>query len=176
MPEPLPLTEGVTPPMWPASLPNPQASSMTVSGPGRAQVFETLTGPTRLRVVARTAPPSYTFSCFLTQEQMQAFEAWYVDVLNNHDGEFYARWIGGSRVVAFSQGYQYEALGSGYVLSGHLVRTRIDTSACDAFINSVFGAIYRDDGKAPDTYRADLAASDVYKDDYPLSLIAANEC
>jgi hypothetical protein len=176
MPELLPRSIGAPPPLWPASLPNPQAPSMVISGPPRTEVSNVLKGPTRVRVAARVAPAEYSFSVYFTPQQMKDFELWYRDVVRNADGEFYARWIGGSRVVAFIAPYQYSALGIGYVMSGQLVRTRIDPSACDAFIAAIFGAIYIDDGKAADIYQADLAATDIYVDQFPLSLIVANEC
>lgn len=179
MPEPGHIsvrTPGIPPPLWPPSLPLPQETSVRVTGPARAQFNDVLTGPTRARLVARTAPPEFFFSVFLTPAQMQVFETWYLSAARDHDGEFYARWIGGSRVVAFVSPYSYEALGRGYVLSGHVVRTRIDHTACDAFINLIFGAIYRDDGVSPDIYQADLAAVDIYVDNFDLSLIARNEC
>jgi hypothetical protein len=175
MPEPLPRAS-VPPPMWPATLPNPQADSLSVTGPPRVERFDPLAGPTRLRVRARTATMGFGFTCFFTQQQMQDFETWYTSVARDHDGEFYARWVGGSRVVAFIEPYAYRALGRGYVLDGQLVRTRIDPTACDEFISSVFGAIYRDDGLAPDIYKADLSAVDIYADDFDLGLIVRNEC
>lgn len=175
MPEPLPRASA-PPSIWPMSLPDAQADSLAVLGPPRAERFDMLVGPTRLRVRARTAPMEFGFTCFLTQAQMEEFETWYRTIARDEDGEFYARWIGGSRVVAFVEPYTYEALGKGYALAGRLIRTRIDYSACDAYISAVFGAIYRDDGIAADVYRADLAASDIYKDDYDLSLIVRNEC
>lgn len=175
MPEPA-ADVSATPPRWPDTLPNPQGSSLTVTGPQRVEVFNPLIGPTRLRVRARAAPMEYSFECHFTQQQMQDFETWYCMVARDHDGEFFAPWIGGSRIVAFIAPYEYRALGTGYRLAGHLVRTRIDPSVCDDFLNAVFGAIYRDDGAASDIYRADLSATDVYADTFDLRLIAANEC
>ena len=179
MPEPRHMsvrTPGVPVPLWPSTLPLPQETTVAVAGPTRAQFSDVLTGPTRARLVARTAPPEFFFSVFLTPQQMQIFEGWYLAAVRDSDGEFYARWIGGARVVAFVAPYSYEALGRGYVLTGHVVRTRIDPTVCDEFIGDVFGAIYRDDGVAPDIYRADLAAADIYADSFDLSLIAGNEC
>lgn len=169
-------TAGQPPPLWPATLPNPQADSMRVTGPPRAEVCEVLYGPVRLRVHARTAPQEFTFSVWLTPAQFREFEEWYRYVVRVADGEFYARWIGGSRVVAFIAPYQITAIGQGVAVSGRLVRTRIDITACDAFISSVFTAIYRDDGVSPDIYLADLAATDYYVDQFDLELIAQNEC
>lgn len=175
MPEPLPRAVP-PPPMWPATLPNPQASSISITGPSRVQRSNVLSGPTRLRVNARTAPAQYEFSCHFTPEQMEEFEAWYRVVARDADGEFYARWIGGSRVVAFIQPYEYTALGAGYVLHARVVRTRIDPSACDEFLIAVFGALYCADLTAPDIYQADLVATDIYGPDFSLQLIADNEC
>lgn len=175
MPEPRPHVE-LPPVMWPATLPNPQAPGFTVSAGIRTERAEVLFGVTRLVIKARTAPATYSFTCWFTREQMQEFEEFYRDAIENHNGEFYARWIGGSRVVAFAQGYQYSALGEGYVLNGALVRTRIDHSACDDFINAQFGNIYRADLAAADFYVAALEATDIYKDDFDLQQIADNEC
>ena len=176
MPEPAATTSSSPPPMWPAGLPDPQTESMQVVGPPRVERCQVLYGPTRARVTARTAPMTLSFTCFLTPAQMEAFEDWYTDIARDNDGEFYARWIGGSRVVAFSAPYTLRALGAGWALSGTVVRTRIDITACDAFIESVFGALYRDDGVAPNLYVANLTAVDRYKSDFDLSLIVDNEC
>lgn len=177
MPEPrsTPLAQG-PPPLWPEGLPDPQAASMGANSPARAEHFHVLSGPVRARVVARTAPMTFDFSCWLTQPQMRAFEDWYRIVALDHDGEFYARWVGGSRIVAFLAPYRFEALGAGYVLSGELVRTRIDHTVCDAYIGNVFGRIYRDDGDAVDVYRATLSAVDIYRDQFDVWLVAENEC
>lgn len=177
MPEPRATVRAAgPPPLWPDTLPNPQDDSLRVMGPPRVTYSEPLSGPVRARVTARTAPMEFLFAVWLTQLQMQTFEDWYRVVIRDYDGEFYARWIGGSRVVAFVEPYSYRALGKGYELQGHVIRTRIDVSACDDFINAVFGNIYRGDFAATDIYRADLAAADIYKDDFSLKLIADNEC
>lgn len=135
-----------------------------------------LFGTTRLVVKARTAPMSWTFTLWLTREQMQTFEEFYRDCIENYDGEFYARWIGGSRVVAFREPYQYAALGSGWSLTCAVVRTRTDGDACDDYLSETFGAIYRAHLAAPDRYEAELTAVDVYVSDWDLATIAANEC
>jgi len=175
MPEPR-AVPGAPVPIWPASLPLPDAAGFTVSAGIRAEATETLYGPTRLALRARTAPMSFSFAAGFSREQMEIFEEFYRDSIENHDGEFYARWIGGSRVVAFVAPYQYVPLGVGWILSGSLIRTRIDETACDEFIESVFGSIYRADLAAPDIYEADLSGSDIYADDFSLQLIADNEC
>jgi hypothetical protein len=175
MPEPR-AAPGTPPILWPATLPNPNAAGFAVRAGQRAEPAEVLFGPTRLALKARTAPMTFTFAVEMTREQMEIFEGFYRDALENHDGEFYARWIGGGRIVAFSGPYQYVPLGVGWVLSGTLIRTRIDESACDEFIESVFGDIYRADLTAPDIYEADLAATEIYADDFSLQLIADNEC
>lgn len=176
MPEPASTASLAPPPLWPAELPDPQAASRQIIGPPRVTASAVLTGPTRLRSRARTAPAEYFFETWFTAEQMEQFEDWYRGIVRDADGEFYARWIGGARIVAFVEPYQYRALGTGYALTGHLIRTRIDTSACDAYLSSVFGAIYLDDGIAADVYEADLTASDQYVDDYDLQFIADHEC
>lgn len=177
MPEPRDTVSTTPPPIWPATLPTPQAESMRVEGPPRVEYSDVLSGPTRARVQARTAPMQWAFSCWFTAEQMEQFEAWYRDVVKDADGEFYARWLGGGRVVAFSAPYSYTALGTHWVLTGTVIRTRIDHTACDAFFDLVFGNIYRDDGIATDVYADDaFTASDSYIDDFDLQLIADNEC
>jgi hypothetical protein len=175
MPEPRAVNTG-PPAFWPDTLPNPDGPGFQIGAGVRTESAEVLFGPTRIAVRARTAPMSFSFSMELTREEMQIFEAWYRDALENHDGEFYAHWIGGSRVVAFSQPYEYSALGAGWTLVGRLVRTRIYDAACDDFIESVFGNIYRADLAAVDSYEADLEAVDIYVPDFALQTIRENEC
>ena len=177
MPEPLavPLAAG-PPPIWPDTLPDPQADGFTVTGPMRVEVADVLTGITRLAVKARTAPMQFEFTVFLSQQEMETFEGWYRDVIENYDGEFYAHWIGGSRIVAFGSNYSYAPLGRGWILTATAIRTRIDTSVCDTYLSSIFQNIYRADLTAVDHYEADLASADRYQDDWSLQLIADNEC
>lgn len=163
-------------PQWPATLPNPQTNEFSVIGPARAEPTETLFGPTRLTIRARTAPMQWGFACIFTREQMETFEGWYRDAVENHDGEFYARWIGASRVVAFNSPYNFTPIGKGWVLRGSLICTRIDDTICDEHLEAIFGAIYQADLGAADRYEADLAAVDIYEDAFDLALIAANEC
>lgn len=176
MPEPRDARAELPPVMWPDTLPDPQAPGFTISAGVRTERAEVLFGVTRLALKARTAPATYSFSCWFTPEQMQAFEDFYRDAIENHNGEFYARWIGGSRIVAFAQGYQYSTLGEGYVLAGTVVRTRIDESSCDDFISAHFSNVYRADLGAADIYQAHLPGNDIYKDDFSLQEIADNEC
>jgi len=176
MPEPAPRVTYQSPAFWPDTLPNPQADSMRIVGPGRVARTNVLGGPTRLRVHARTASMLFSFRCFFTQAQMQAFEDWYRVCARDHDGEFYAPWIGGSRIVAFIEPYQYAPLGRGWTLSGQLIRTRVDPSICDAYMVEHFTAIYRDDGVSPDIYVADLDATDTFVNNFPLSHIDRYEC
>jgi len=175
MPEPR-AVPGVPVPMWPSMLPQPDANALSVRAGERAEPADVLFGPTRLAVKARTAPMAWTFSVGFSAAEQQIFEDFYRDCVENHDGEFYARWIGGSRVVAFGESYDYVPLGSGWRLNGRLVRTRIDHTACDDFIEAFFGAIYRADLAAPDIYQADLTAPDIYADDFDLQFIADHEC
>lgn len=176
MPDPRTAPRAAGPvPIWPDTLPDPQGG-VIVSSPPRAEAAEVLFGPTRYAVKARTAPMSFAFTVWLTAEQFETWEGFYRDALENHDGEFYAHWIGGARVVAFGDAYDAVPLGAGYALSGLLIRTRIDTTICDDFISSVFGTIYRADLAATDIYQADLTALDIYADDFSLDLIADNEC
>lgn len=161
--------------LWPTELPGPQAG-FTMQWPARASVQDVMSGPSRLNLTARTSPPSWRFTVFFTSAQMERFESWYRSLLENSGGEFYARWIGGGRITAFANPYTYQALGKGWQLQGALVRTRIDHTICDAFINSVFGAILRDDGVSADIVLDDGAAIDIISGNYPLEMIAANEC
>jgi hypothetical protein len=161
--------------IWPATLPGPQAGVVLLS-PARAEPAEVLFGPIRYAVKARTAPMSWTFTVWLTADQFETFEGFYRGTVENNGGEFYAPWIGGARIVAFSEPYTFVPLGVGVALSGTLVRTRIDHTICDAIIEAIFGAIYRADLTAPDLYQADLAATDIYSNDFDLTLIADNEC
>ena len=177
MPEPRPAPRATGPvPIYPVTLPYPQAGSVVVTSPPRAQPAPVLFGPTRYAVKARTAPMTFAFTVWLTPEQFEIWEGFYRDALENHDGEFYAHWIGGARIVAFGEPYDVTPLGIGYALSGLLIRTRIDHTICDEFIASVFGAIYRADTAATDIYQADFTAVDIYNNDFSLSLIADNEC
>ena len=176
MPEPRATVSASVPPSWPVGVPWPQAGSVTVAGPGRTERNPVLIGATRLRVRARTASMQFGFTCWLTPAQMQAFEDWYRVVARDHDGEFYAPWVGGARVLALLEPYEYSALGKGYALSVRAIRTRIDERICDAFINAVFGGVLRDDGLSSEILQASLGASDIYADDFPLKLIAENEC
>lgn len=162
--------------MWPDTLPNPQADGFAVESPARVEVAEVLFGATRLAVKARTAPMSWTFTVWLTAAQMQIFEGFYRGCIEENDGEFYARWIGGSRVIAFREPYTYAPIGAGWALTCTVVRTRIDGTACDDFLSETFGAIYRADLTAADIYEAGLLTSDRYVDDFDLAQIAANEC
>lgn len=177
MPEPraTPLASG-PPPLWPSNLPAPQAEGFTVLGPPRVEVAEVLKGVTRLAVKARTAPMTWQFTVNLTKAQFEIFEGWYRDVIENHDGEFYAAWIGGDRIVAFNTNYTLAPVGSGWKLSCSAVRTRIDHSVCEGFISAIFTAWYQADITHADRYEADRTAADRYEGDWDLSLIAANEC
>ena len=162
--------------VWPDSLPNPNTDGFTINSGARAEIAEVLFGPTRLAVKARTAPMDISFNATFTREQQETFEEFYRNALETRDGEFYARWIGGSRVVAFAEPYSYAAFGAGWILSGRVVRTRIDESACDDYIEEWFGSIYRADLGASDIYQADEAATDIYADDFSLQFIADHEC
>jgi hypothetical protein len=163
-------------PMWPATLPNPQANDFSVDSPPRVEAAEILFGSTRLVVKAHAAPMRFTFQFWFTPAQMEIFEEFYRDVVENFDGEFYARWIGGSRVVAFDAPYEYVPLGVHYVLTGSAISTRVDPAPCDDFLVGVFGSLYRAKLAALDRYEADIAAADRYVDNFSLTLIAENEC
>lgn len=147
-----------------------------VSAGTRVEAADVLTGITRLAIKARTAPMQWQFQVWFTQQQMEIFEGFYREALEHHDGEFYAHWIGGSRIVAFASNYAYAPIGKGWILSATAIRTRIDPTICDEYLSGIFTAIYRADLAAVDHYEADLTASDVYQDDWALALIAGNEC
>lgn len=176
MPEPRAIPLSSPPAMWPATLPNPQEGGFSITGGNRVEPADVLFGVTRLAVKARTASMMWSVEVWLTSEQQEIFEEWYRDVIENHDGEFYARWVGGSRIVALCEPYGLTPLGKGWALTARLIRTRIDDTACNDFIESVFGAIYRAELAATDIYQADLSATDIYSGDFDLTLIADNEC
>lgn len=177
MPDPRAMPRADGPPaMWPDTLPSPQVDGFAWGSPMRAELADVLAGTTRLAVKARTAPMALEFRCYFTAAQMQIFEGWYRDAVENHDGEFYAHWIGGSRIVALSSNYTLSPIGSGWALSATAVRTRIDPTICDEFLSTIFENIYRADIDTTDIYQADLAAADIYVGDWELALIADNEC
>lgn len=176
MPEPREVRLASPPPIWPSNVPGPMSDAFEVTSGQRVENVPVLFGPTRIDVRARTAPMSWAVSIYMSAAQMQAFETWYRTVVETAEGEFYARWVGGSRVVAFSEGYEYRPVGAGYLLSAQLVRTRIDHSACDAFLVSIFQNLYVATITHVDRYVADLAAVDRYVSDWSLQMIADNEC
>jgi hypothetical protein len=177
MPDPQAMPRVAGPPaMWPDTLPDPQEDGFICRAGERVEVADVLLGVTRLAVKARTAPMSWDFQVFLTQLEMEIFEGWYRNAIENQDGEFYAHWIGGSRVVAFASNYQLSPLGSGWILQATAIRTRIDNTICDAFLSSIFQNIYRADITHADRYTADLTSADRYVSNWDLHLIAANEC
>lgn len=178
MPEPraLPRTIGVPPPIWPDTLPAPNGEGFTVNGPTRVEIADVLVGVTRLAIKSRTAPMTWEFTVDLTPDQFDIWEGFYRDAIENHDGEFYAPWIGGDRVVALAANYTVVPLGRGCTLQAIAVRTRIDHAACDDLLNDVFTNVYRADLAAPDIYEADLTGVDLYQDMFDLQLIADNEC
>src|SRR5262245_27554141 len=163
-------------PQWPADVPFPQTTSLVMSGAPGPEVKGTLSGPSRLYLAARPAPPSWQFMIALSREEFEAFETWYEFTLGPAGGEFYAPWIGGERVVAFTEAYQYSALGRGWALSGNVAQTRIDPNICNDMINTYFGALLIDDGVSPDIVLDDGVSTNIIADDYPLTLIAAHEC
>jgi len=163
-------------PIWPSTLPGPVADGFAVSGPMRVEVADVLAGVTRLATKSRTAPASWEFSVNFTPAQFEIWEAFYRDCIENYDGEFYAPWIGGDRVVALVSNYTLVPLGRGCTLQAVAIRTRIDHTACDAILNDVFSNIYRADLAAVDIYTADLTGVDLYQDMFDLDLIADNEC
>jgi len=154
----------------------PQADGFAINGPPRVQVADVLVGVTRLAIKARTAPMSWDFQVLFTPAEMELFEGWYREVIETADGEFYAHWIGGGRIVALANSYTLTPVGSGWLLGATALRTRIDHTICDDAISEVFTAIYRADLSAEDIYTADLSAEDIYIGDWDLQLIADNEC
>jgi hypothetical protein len=79
-------------------------------------------------------------------------------------------------VVAFIEPYAYSGMGGNYVLRGRVITTRIDITACDAYIDAVYGGILRDDGISPDIVRDDGFAADIVRDDFDLAFMADHEC
>lgn len=160
---------------WPDDLPNPQADSLEYFGADTVNATDVLFGPTRTRLARRHAMDGYTFAVWFTAEQAEAFESWHADVVAFDDGEFYAPWIGHGIVVAFQDEYEMKPLGRGWQLAGLLVGLRIDPTLCDDHIGDVFGLL-RDPLDVDDAYKDDGASTDIYRDDFPLSLIASEPC
>jgi hypothetical protein len=161
---------------WPDTLPAPQADSMQYNGAAFVNVIDVLSGPTRTRLARRNAGANYELAIWMTASQTAQFETWYNDVVANHNGEWYAPWIGGGVVLAFVNEYDLAPQGRGWALSGVLVQTRIDATLCDDHLSAIFGGILRDPGNVADAYKADLTSTTIYRDDYPLSLIASEAC
>jgi hypothetical protein len=161
---------------WPEELPAPQVESLrTVCAP-YSEPIDVLMGPTRTRLRARNAQPTYEFEVWMSADDTQFFEEWYQTVVEEHDGEMYLPWIGGGKVVAFADEYQQSPIGKGWRLSAMVVVTRIDETLCYEHISEVFGDIYRDDGESPDLYFPVDGATEIYFPDYPLSLVYEEPC
>ena len=162
---------------WPDTLPLPQADTIQIGGPTYIRIVDVLTGPTRSRLDHRNATGTWEFTVWLTANEAALFEDWYNLVVALHDGEWYAPWIGHAAVVAFADEYEERPLGTGWRVSGMVVQTRTDQSICDEHINLIFGGLIRDEMPFPaDVFEADLTSTNIYQDDYPLSLIAAEPC
>jgi hypothetical protein len=161
---------------WPANLPMPQTNTMAIDGPDYSALINVLAGPTRVRLARRHVAGTWQFQIWLTAAETEQFEAWYGDVVAQHDGEWYAPWIGHGIVLAFADEYELRPLGIGWALSAMTVQTRIDPSICEGHINEIFGGILRDELTATDVYKSDLSSSTIYRDDYPLALIASEPC
>lgn len=162
---------------WPDTLPMPQADAISIEGPQFHELIDVLTGPTRTRLAQRNVGGGHQFEVWLTAAQAEAFESWYSQVVKLHNGEWYAPWIGQSRVVAFADEYELRPLGRGWRLQGLAVQTRIDESLCDAHLTEVFGGVLRDEMPfSANIVKASLSATDIVKDDYPLYLIKSEPC
>jgi hypothetical protein len=161
---------------WPETLPYAQADSMGYGGPSYAEIIDVLNGPTRTRLVSRHATPTFEFEAWFSAEEAEEFEAWYNIVVAYHDGNWYAPWIGGARVLAFADEYQIVPLGTGWRVSGLLVQTGIDESLCDEHAIEVYGGALRDELFAVDTVHDELGAGPAYRDDYDPELILWEEC
>jgi hypothetical protein len=161
---------------WLETLPMPQVNSLRDSAPLRTMSIDVLAGPTRERLTRRHAGGSHEFQTWFTASQAEAFEAWYNQVIALHDGEWYAPWIGHGIVLAFADEYELAPLGLGWALSAMAIQTRVDPSICEEHISAIFGGILRDELTATNVFKSDLSSSAIYRDDYPLKLIAAEPC
>jgi hypothetical protein len=161
---------------WPETLPKPQVNSLRATAALRTMSIDVLAGPTRERLTRRNAGGSHEFQVWMTANETEAFEAWYNQVIAAHDGEWYAPWVGHGVVLAFADEYELRPLGIGWALSALAVQTRVDPSICEGHINEIFGGILRDELTATDVYKSDLSSSTIYRDDYPLALIASEPC
>jgi hypothetical protein len=161
---------------WPDTLPAPQADTMEYDGANYLDIIDVLSGPTRTRLARRNIGGSFQLAVWMTAAQTAAFENWYNDVIEHHDGELYAPWIGHGAVLAFVNEYDLKPQGYGWQLGAVLVQLRVDATLCDEHINLIFGGILRDPGNVADIFKADLTSSNIYRDDYPLSLIASEGC
>lgn len=161
---------------WPDTLPAPQADSMQYDGANFLDVIDVLSGPSRTRLQRRNAGGNVQVAIWMKAAQAAAFEAWYDDVIRAHNGEWYAPWIGHGVVLAFVNEYDMKPQGRGWELSALLTQLRVDATLCDAHLSEIFGGILRDPGNVADSYKADLTSLNIYRDDYPLSLIASEGC
>ena len=161
---------------WPDTLPAPQADSMQYDAGATLDVLDVLSGPTRTRLARRHAGAQYQIAIWFSGPQAEAFEAWYNEAVRNDNGEFYAPWIGHGAILAFVNEYDLKPKGRGWELGAVLLQLRTDTALCDDHINAMFGGILRDPFNVADVYLCDLSSANIYRDDYPLSLIAAEGC
>jgi hypothetical protein len=161
---------------WPATLPGPQADTLQTQGADTLDIIDVLTGPARTRLKRRNAGNRYQFAVWMTAAQTEAFEAWYSDAIKTHNGEMYLPWIGHGEVVAFVNEYDLRPLGRGWQLGALVAQLRNDPTLCDDHISAIFGGILRDPGNVADNYLSDLASANIFRDDFPLSLIAKEGC
>jgi hypothetical protein len=161
---------------YPDTLPAPQADSMSYDAANALDVIDVLTGPTRTRLARRNAGGTYQLEIWFTAQEAEAFEQWYASVIKNHDGEWYAPWIGHGVVLAFVNEYDMKPQGRGWQLGAVLAHLRVDESLCDEHLLETFGAILHDTGDAPDIVECDLDSANIIADDYPLELIASEVC
>lgn len=161
---------------WPDTLPWPQADSLKYDGGNSLDVIDVLSGPARTRLARRNAGGQVEFAVWLTAAQTEFFESWYADTINNHDGELYAPWYGHGVVLAFVNEYDLKPFGRGWQLGAVLAELYVDSSLCDAHLVAIFGGLLRDPGNVADSYKADLSSGAIYRDEYPLTLIASEGC
>jgi hypothetical protein len=161
---------------WPDTLPAPQADTMQYDGANTLDVIDVLSGPARTRLARRNAGMQYQLAVWMSAAQTAAFETWYNAVIADHNGEWYAPWIGHGAVLAFVNEYDLKPQGYGWQLGAVLMQLRTDASLCDEHLSEIFGGILRDPLNVTDIFKADLTSINIYRDNYPLTLIASEVC
>jgi hypothetical protein len=161
---------------WPDTLPKSQMPSEAYQDAATFDELDVLHGPSRRRRRKRVGRAAWSFQVWVTAAQAQAFDAWYTTIVRNYGGRFVIPWMARSRIVAFAEPYELAALGTGWRLTGTVVRVGVDAARCEAHINAVFGNILRDPLDTTEIFLTDLASANIWRDDFALEVIAAEVC